>query len=148
VLRTGLGFIVLVFALYKIFEKRILGMLSYRPRNWHGLLMGTITGFSSALAHNGGPPVSIYLLMQNVTPRVFIATSALFFLILNWIKVPYYLYAGLFDFPRLLGIVWLMPFVPLGAWFGRWAADRVSRQTFEKVIVGLLAISGVLLILE
>ena len=148
VLRTGLGVIVLVFAIYKIFEKRILGWLRYRPRNWHGLFMGTITGFSSALAHTGGPPVSIYLLMQDVTPRVFIATSALFFLILNWIKVPYYLYAGLFDFPRLFQVTWLMPFVPLGAWFGRWAADRVSKQTFERVIVGLLAVSAVLLILE
>ena len=148
VLRIGLGVIVLVFAIYKIFEKRILSLLSYRPRNWHGLLMGTITGFSSALAHTGGPPVSIYLLMQDVTPRVFIATSALFFMILNWIKVPYYLYAGLFDFQRLLGIIWLMPLVPLGAWFGRWAVTQVSKQTFERVIVGLLAVSAVLLILE
>ena len=82
-LRTLLGVIVLIFALYKIFEKRILRWIRYTPRNWHGLATGTITGFSSALAHTGGPPVSIYLLMQKVTPAIFIATSALFFFILN-----------------------------------------------------------------
>ena len=38
---------------------------------------------------NGGPPVTIYLLMYNLQPRVFIATTALFFLILNYICLLY-----------------------------------------------------------
>jgi len=145
-LQIALGVIVLLFAVYRIFEKRILGSLTYKARDWHGLLAGTVTGFSSALAHTGGPPVSIYFLMQDVTPRVFIATSAFFFLILNWIKVPYYWYAGLFDFQRLLQIAWLLPLVPLGVWVGRWAAGKVNKETFEWIIVVLLAITSLLLI--
>jgi uncharacterized membrane protein YfcA len=145
-LRTLLGVIVLIFALYKIFEKRILGLFNYKSRNWHGLVAGAVTGFSSALAHTGGPPVSIYLLMQNVTPAVFIATSALFFFILNWIKVPYYYYADLFDPEQLRQIIWLLWLVPLGVWFGRWLAFRFNRETFENIIVGLLLINGILLI--
>jgi hypothetical protein len=145
-LRTLLGVIVLLFALYKIFEKRILRTMAYEPRNWHGLLAGTVTGFSSALAHTGGPPVSIYLLMQRVTPAVFIGTSALFFFFLNWIKVPYYFYADLFDFQQLRDLAWILPLVPLGVWSGRWLAYRVDRRTFENIIVGLLLINGILLI--
>jgi hypothetical protein len=145
-LQIGLGVIILLFAVYKLFEKRILGSLVYEGRDWHGLVAGTITGFSSALAHTGGPPISIYLLMQDVTPRIFIATSALFFLILNWIKVPYYIYARLFDLPRLWGILWLMPLVPLGVWAGRWVGDRFNKQTFEWVIVFLLVVTALLLI--
>jgi hypothetical protein len=146
-LRTALGVIVLIFAIYKIFEGRIQGSLTYHPRNWHGLLAGTITGFSSALAHTGGPPVSIYLLLQDVTPRVFIATSAIFFFLLNWIKVPYYWYAGLFNFQLLWQIVWLLPLVPLGVWVGRWGASKVDKETFEWIITGLLVIAALLLIL-
>jgi uncharacterized membrane protein YfcA len=146
-LRTTLGVIVLILAIYKLLEQRILGWLTYKSRDWHGVLAGTVAGFSSALAHTGGPPVSIYLLMQEVTPWVFIATSALFFMILNWIKVPYYLYAGLFDLQRLRQICWLMPLVPLGVLIGRWAAGRVDRRTFEQVIIVLLLINGTLLIL-
>jgi uncharacterized membrane protein YfcA len=145
-LQVGLGVIILLFAVYRVFERLILGSLKYQGRDWHGLLAGSVAGFSSALAHTGGPPVSIYLLMQDVTPRLFIATSALFFLILNWIKVPYYFYAGLFDFDRLWAIAWLMPLVPLGVWVGRWAGDRVDKDTFNWVITALLAISAVLLI--
>jgi uncharacterized protein len=145
-LRTALGIIVLFFTLYKLLERPILGSLKYSQHNWHGQVAGTIAGFSSALAHTGGPPISIYLLMQDVTPQVFIATSALFFMILNWIKVPYYFYAQLFDFPKLWQIAWLLPLVPLGAWTGRWAGDRIPKQTFEWIIVGLLGITGFLLV--
>jgi uncharacterized membrane protein YfcA len=145
-LQVALGVIVLLFALYKLFEGRILKAFNYQARNWHGLVAGTISGFSSALAHTGGPPVSIYLLMQDVTPQVFIATSAIFFLILNWIKVPYYWYAGLFDFQLLWQIAWLLPVVPIGVWVGKWAAGRVNKETYERVIVVLLLITGVMLV--
>jgi uncharacterized protein len=145
-LRVVLGVIVLFFTVYKLFENRIFASLPYRPRNWHGLLAGTVAGFSSALAHTGGPPVSVYLLLQDILPPVFIATSAVFFFLLNWIKVPYYLYADLFDLRALGQIVWLMPLVPLGVWVGKRFGDRVSKQTFDRIIVFLLAIAALLLI--
>lgn len=146
-LRTGLGIIVLLFAVYKLFEDRIVGSIQYQSRGWHGILAGTITGFSSTLAHTGGPPVSIYLLMQDLTPQVFVATSALFFFILNWLKVPFYMYAQLFDFPRQLSTLWIaIPIVPLGVWIGKWVAVRFEKKTFEKVILVLLVLSSLMLI--
>jgi uncharacterized membrane protein YfcA len=107
-----------------------------------------VAGFSSTLAHTGGPPVSIYLLMQNIAPRTFIGTSALFFGILNWIKVPYYFYARLFDTEQLLRVLWLLPLLPLGVWLGKWGADKVSKPVFEKIIVFLLAVTALLLIFD
>ena len=146
-IQVALGVIVLFFVLYKVFEKRILSALHYQSHNWHGLVAGTVAGFSSGLAHTGGPPVSIYLLMQNITPGVFNATAALFFTILNWIKVPYYLYAGLFEWHRLFQIVWLLPLVPLGVWVGKRLSDRINKQVFDQVITLLLAVAGLLLII-
>jgi uncharacterized protein len=145
-LRIGMGIIIVLFTLYRLLENFIRTPAAYQPHDWHGAFAGVVAGFGSSLAHIGGPPVSIYLLMQKVTPQVFIGTSAIFFMILNWIKVPYYFYADLFDFPLLLRIWWLMPLVPLGAWTGRWAADRINRQVFERVILVLLGITGLMLI--
>ncbi len=79
-------------------------------------------------------------------PRVFNATSALFFAIINWVKVPYYLYAQLFDFQQMRGLIWLLPLLPLGVWGGKWAADKISQKSFERVIVALLAVTALLLI--
>jgi uncharacterized membrane protein YfcA len=146
-LRLALGIIILIFAVYRVLEKRILGSLQYESRNWHGLLGGTITGFSSALAHTGGPPVSIYLLMQNISPSAFVATAALFFFTLNWIKVPYYYFAQLFDFQRLWGVAWVVLIVPLGAWFGRWISEKIDPKSFERFILVLLIALAVFLIL-
>ncbi len=145
ILRPALGIIVFLFAIYKILEKRIVRIISYRPYNWHGVVAGSISGFSSALAHNGGPPVRIYLLMQKVSPATFLATSALFFMIVNWIKVPYYFYAGLFDFELLRSFVWVMPLIPAGAWLGRRLAFRFDQQTFERIIIFFLIFNAVLL---
>ncbi len=146
-LRRGLGIIVLLFAVYKLLEDRILDRLVYTSRPWHGLVAGTVAGFASSLAHTGGPPVSIYLLLERVTPAVFIGTSALFFGLLNWIKVPYYIYADLLTWSRVMQIVWVLPLIPLFVWLGRWMSRQINRETFERIIVWLLALSGVLLII-
>lgn len=145
-LQLWLGIIILLFAIYKLFEQRLLSHLVYRPRDWHGVVAGTVAGFSSALAHTGGPPITVYLLFQKISPRVFIATSALFFAILNWIKVPYYFYAGLFDFALLRQMSWMLPLVVVGVWLGRRMAGKINPQTYEKLIVVLLLVSALLLI--
>ncbi|MFZ1753662.1 MAG: sulfite exporter TauE/SafE family protein [Caldilineaceae bacterium] len=145
-LRKGLAIIVLLFIAYKLFETRIQAAVTYQPRPWHGVFTGAVAGFTSTLAHTGGPPVAIYLLMQQVTPRVFVATSAIYFAIINWLKVPYYIYAGVLDLNQLRQVIWLLPLIPLSVLVGRWLSTRIDKKTFERVIIGLLAASAVLLL--
>jgi uncharacterized membrane protein YfcA len=147
-LRRGLGIIVLSFVIYRLFEQRILRGLQYRTRRWHALLAGGLAGLTSTLAHAGGPLITIYLLLQGLAPPVFVATAALFFTALNWIKVPYYFYAGLFDFDLQLKLAWLMPLVPLGVWLGKRLVERIDRILFERIIIILLAISGLLFLVR
>jgi len=147
-LKKGLAILVALFLLYRLFEKRILASLTYRVRPWHGLLAGSLAGFASTLAHAGGPPITVYLLLQRLEPTAFIATSALFFAVLNWIKVPYYYFSGLFDFGLLFRLIWLAPLAPLGVWVGRQIVLRVDRRLFERIIIALLAVSVILLLLE
>ncbi|MCB0214347.1 MAG: sulfite exporter TauE/SafE family protein [Anaerolineae bacterium] len=146
-LRRGIGVIVLLFVIYKLLEQRILSAY-YKPRGWHGLVAGTVGGITSTLAHTGGPPIAIYLLMQNISPRVFVATSALFFAILNWIKVPSYYYLGLFDFNLLWQIAWLLPLLPLSVWLGKLLATKVNKDLFDRIIIGLLALTALFLLFE
>lgn len=144
-LRRGIGIIVLLFVLYKLFEQRILSA-SYRPRRWHDFVAGGIGGLTSTLAHTGGPPVAIYLLMQGISPRHFVATAALFFAVLNWIKVPSYYYLGLFDFDLLWQVAWLLPLLPLSVWLGKLLATKVDKVLFDRIIVSVLAVTGLFLL--
>lgn len=152
-LRIGLGVIVLLFTIYKLLEPRLrtrsagTGESAWRS-GWAGVTAGIASGFSSALAHTGGPPVSIYLLQQDLSPRGFVATAALFFAVLNWVKVPYYLYAGLFDYPHPYLLALAVPAVPFGVWAGRQLVKRVEKAAFDRIIVVLLAAAALLLIFE
>ncbi len=147
-LRTTLAVVILLFTGYKVLEPRLLRGVTYRPRSWHSLFAGGISGFASAVANNGGPPVTIYLLMYNLQPRVFIATTALFFLILNYIKLPFYFAADLFNGQQLLSIVWLLPLAPIGVWIGRAFVLRVNKEQYDRVILVFLAISAMLVLLS
>jgi uncharacterized membrane protein YfcA len=66
---------------------------------------GSVAGFTSTVAHAGGPPIVVYLLMAGLTPVGFVATSVAFFAIVNLIKVPGYVVAGLFDGELILSTV-------------------------------------------
>jgi len=148
VLKIGLATIALLFVVYKLLETRILGSIKYQEKNWHGWLAGSTAGFTSAMAHSGVPPISIYLMLQNVTPRVFVATSVLFYALLNWIKVPFYYFTGMFDFQQIWQIAWVFPIVPFGVLIGRWLVTKVSKVVFDNIILVLLVITALLLIFE
>lgn len=147
-LQIIIGAIVMIFVAYKLVENKVLEAIQYEGKDWHSLLAGTVTGFSSSLAHIGAPPVSIYLMMRRVSSEVFLGTMVLFFFILNWIKVPYYVAANLFDWALMLKMAIMLPAVPLGVWFGRWLVSKVNQQTFEKIIIAALALAGTIILIE
>lgn len=147
-LRRSIGVVVLIFAVYKVFEPRLLRGEWYHPRGWHAVLAGGVAGVTSAMAHTGGPPIAIFLLFQKLTPRKFVGTSVLFFTLLNWVKLPTYFFAGLFDLSLLRPALWLLPLLPASVWVGKKFAVRVNRAAFERAVVGLLALAAVLLLME
>lgn len=146
-LRTTLAVVILLFTGYKLLERRLLRGVIYRPRPWHSIVAGGISGFTSAVANNGGPPVTIYLLMHNLQPRAFIATTALFFMVLNYIKVPFYLAADLFNWTLLRSVLWLLPLAPIGVWIGRAFVLRVNKALYDRVILLVLVLSALLVLL-
>jgi uncharacterized membrane protein YfcA len=147
-LQASMGVVILLFTAFRFVEQRVISTASYQPRRWHGWLVGGTAGAASTLAHVGGPLVTIYLLLQELPPRIFVATSALFFMILNWIKVPGYLVAGLLDGSMFAQWLWTVPLVPLGAWVGRWMVERVEQRIFERVMLVLLVISALTLLVR
>lgn len=147
-LRRGLALLILAFLGYRSVSSRFRRSAAYEHQGWHGPAAGAVAGFTSGLAHVGGPPISIYLLLQNLSPSTYAATSALFFAALNLIKLPLYGLSGLIQLPVLIRTLWLLPLMPLGVWAGRWFTRRVAQETFERVIMGLLLMSAVFLLLE
>lgn len=143
-LRIALAIFVLLLVVYKLVSDRI-AALAYQPRRWHAPAVGALAGVASGMFNNGGPPFNSFLLLQKLPPRIFIATTALFFALLNLIKVPGFLYTGVLDVQLLLSLWWVFLFIPLGIWAARWLVSHVNQQTFEWIIIVLLIISSVIL---
>lgn len=145
-LRRVLGVFTLLIAAYKVASETI-KRLEYRPHDWHGMVAGSTAGFASALANAGGPPITSYLLLQKLEPAVFVGTSTLFFAIVNLLKLPAFLGAGVIDLPRLAGVLWALALIPVGVWIGRGVITRMNRRVFEWLIfVSLLWAGGALLL--
>ena len=141
-----LGLLMLLFVAYWALEPRLTVLREYQARRWHGYAAGSVAGLTSALAHSGGPPVAAYLLLQRVPPVPFVATTTFAFAIVNLIKVPAYVSAGLFDLELQRQLAWAAALIPVGVLVGRLIVGRINRVLFHRLSVGLLACSGLYLL--
>lgn len=109
---------------------------------------GVASGFTSALAHLGGPPVIVYLMAKKVTPVTLVASTAVFFAVVNAVKVPGYLLAGIFDADLIISTLWAWVFIPVGVLVGRRMVDRIDRDRFELALLVLLVIGAIALLVR
>lgn len=147
VLRRLLGITTLTVVLYKVASDS-LESIEYRPRDWHGQLAGMASGFASALANLGGPPITAWLLLQGSKPTTFIGTITFFFFFVNLAKLPGYFAAGVLDAPLVISIAWALPFIPPFVWLGRRTIGLVNRKLFELGMLALLTVAGISLLLS
>ena len=67
------------------------------PTGWPAAFWGAVSGFTSFVAHVGGPPFQVYALPLRLDPKVFTGTSVIFFAITNAVKLIPYFALGQFD---------------------------------------------------
>lgn len=107
---------------------------------------GSAAGFTSAIAHAGGPPIVVYLMTIGLEPKRFVATTVAFFALVNLIKIPGYLVADLFDADRIISTMWAWLLIPVGVVLGRWLVSRINRAVFERVMLVMLVAGSVVLL--
>lgn len=146
-LRRVLGLFTLTIILYKTLGGR-LTTIKYQPRAWHAYLAGWASGFGSALANVGAPPFTAYMLLQNVSPHSFVGTTTLFFAIINLLKLPGFLGAGVLDLQRLASLSWMFALIPFGVWLGRKVVSWINPHVFEWMMLAALFTASLALLLS
>lgn len=147
-LQIGLGVISLVFVLLQVLGQR--GTITgarFRPVLWHAVIVGFAAGVCSTLAHAAGPIITLYLLPQNLGKERFVATTALYFAILNVLKLPFFLLNGMLTARVALSAAWLAPVVVLGSLLGVWMNKRVSEGVFAAIVYGVVVLTAVKLLI-
>lgn len=107
---------------------------------WVGRLCSGTAGFTSFVAHAGGPPLMAYVLPMRLAPPVAAATMAVYFAAINGVKLVPYAALGLMDLRNLATSLLLLPLAPLGVWAGVWLVRRVDPTWFYRLAyVGMFA---------
>jgi uncharacterized protein len=138
----AVGVISIAFALRRIVVERREMPPASKATLGAGWFWGLIVGFTSMIAHAGGPPFQIYVMPQRLPRDIFVGTGAILFAAINWIKVPPYWALGQFTAENLGTSAALFPLAIASTWAGVWLVRRVPVERFYTIIYGLLVLVG------
>jgi uncharacterized membrane protein YfcA len=116
------------------------------PPRWAGALLSTTSGFTSFVAHAGGPPINAYAIPLDLSPVRFTGTMAFYFFAINLAKWVPYGWLGLLDWRNLATSLVLLPLAPLGVWTGVRIARRINQKLFYRFIYVGMLLTGVKLL--
>jgi uncharacterized membrane protein YfcA len=116
------------------------------PPKWLGAILTATSGFTSFIAHAGGPPVNAYMIPLRLSPVKFTATMAFFFFVINLSKWIPYAWLGLLDGRNMATSLVLLPIAPIGVWVGVKLARRISQVLFYRLVYLGMLLTGVKLV--
>jgi len=140
-MRLLLGLISLVFGLH-YWMQPLMGRLSPVMRPWMGPVAGALSGFTSFVAHAGGPPVQVFLLGMRLDKTLYVATTVGFFTVINYIKLVPYTAMGFFTPMTLVSSALLLPLAVFGMWAGVKLHGRIPQLTFYRLCYAMLVLVG------
>ncbi len=107
-----------------------------------GTFWGTGAGFTSFVAHAGGPPYQIYALPLGHDPKVYTGTSTVFFAVVNAVKLIPYFALGQFDATNLAASAVLLPIAPIAILAGVMIVKRMNREVFYPFMYAMVFVVG------
>jgi uncharacterized membrane protein YfcA len=113
---------------------------------WVGRSCAAASGVTSFVAHAGGPPIMAYLMPMKMEPRIMASTMAVYFSVINAVKVVPYAALGFLDLRNLFTSILLVPLAPLGVWAGVWLVRRVDPAWFYRLAYAGMFCTGVKLL--
>jgi uncharacterized membrane protein YfcA len=117
----------------------------HAPKTAHwpkGLFWGSAAGFTSFIAHAGGPPFQIFVLPQKLPKAEFAGTATILFAIINAAKIVPYQNLSPYSEEDFWKIAVLVPFALLGTFLGAYLTKRIADAWFFKLVqVGLFLLS-------
>ena len=141
-LKVAIGLIAIGFVVWQLGKNAVFKLPQHGIPRWTGWPLGALAGFSSTLAHVGGPPFLIYLLPQGLPQKIFVGTSVVFFFVVNLAKLIPYALLGLLTIGNLKIVLVLAPLAYLGVVLGIWLNKRFSPVWFNRLVYILLILTA------
>lgn len=109
-------------------------------------LFGAAAGVTTMIANAAGPIIMIYLLGMKLPKEEFIGTSAWYFMLLNWVKVPFMLNLGLINPASLAFDLMLAPAILVGGILGIVLTGCLSEKSYKYWVQALTILAALKLL--
>jgi uncharacterized protein len=111
-------------------------------------LIGMVAGFITLIANAAGPLMAIYLVAMRLPKMQYVGTSAVFFMLLNLFKVPFMVDLGLITTQSFGFNLAMAPAVWIGVFGGRRLLKSINQSMFDKLVLALSAVGGIMLLVS
>jgi uncharacterized protein len=109
---------------------------------------GSIAGFTSFVAHAGGPPYQMYVLPLKLDKMTYAGTTTILFAIINVVKLPPYWFLGQINMSSLELCLWLTPVALIGAFAGYHLTRLLPEKLFFRFVEASLFLLSLKLIYD
>jgi uncharacterized membrane protein YfcA len=114
---------------------------------WYSPLFGLLGGFTTMIGNAAGPVMAIYLLSTRMPKLAFVGTNAWFFLCVNFLKLPFQVFAWHnINLTTLAIDACAIPFVLIGAFLGIRLVKFLPEKGF-RIFTTIVTIISVLVML-
>jgi uncharacterized membrane protein YfcA len=145
---AAMGLIAILFGAFRLWVERRGNVEAQSSSPLVGGLFGIVSGFTSQIAHAGGPPFQMWVMPKRLPHTVFVGTSAIFFAVVNWIKVPAYVALGQFTTANAIATLVLLPFALAASLIGVVLVKRIRGERFYTIVYLLMILAGAKLLLD
>lgn len=146
VVRLIVGVVAVGFVLRWATQGKVSRATARPPRPIAGQFWGGLAGYTSFVAHAGGPPFSVYAMPLKLDPKALTGTSVVFFAVTNALKLGPYFALGQFGTENLVSSAILAPFAIAFTFVGAFIIKRMRAETFYPIAYTLTFLLGVKLI--
>lgn len=116
---------------------------------WFAILMGIAAGFTSMFGNLAGSVMAVYLLSMRLPKNVYIGTTAWFFLVVNWFKIPFHLFSWhTITLNSFLLDLTALPAIAIGAVLGIAIVKRIPEKIYRRFIIGMTLIAAVYMLVK
>ena len=146
-LKPIIGIIVLAMLGFNYWRSKVRSEDAPIPTQWWFVVgLGFLAGVTTMMANAAGPIMIIYLLAMKLPKIEFVGTSAWFFFVVNWLKVPFSAKLELMTVESLKLNLMMLPFITIGAVLGILVLKKIPQKAFNIIVQVLAAAAAIKLL--
>jgi uncharacterized protein len=119
------------------------------PQNkWFAGVTGVAGGFTSMVGNLAGSVMAVYFLSMRLPKNQFIGTTAWFFMVINWFKVPFHVFAWkTISFNTFLLNLTTLPIIIAGAFLGILLVKKIPEKAYRWFIISMTIVAAIFMLI-